>query len=152
MPDEQRPRPAKFIQPPPNRESAVADRESHARAIRAGLDQIASIRNDAQVYRTANEHLGHASVELASQADALWPRASWQSDDSIGPPTAHRIDAKIESITASQAKGPQVALLVEVTQRGYSHENVTFRLPLAAAEPLARALLEQAEFWRHDGA
>lgn len=146
---EERRRPAQPVHPTPNEASSAADRESHARAIRHWQDQLGGIMNDAQVYRSALEHLGGASTELAAQADRLWPRQSWESSDPPGPPSAHRVDCKVESIAAYAPAGPQVALTIDVTSRG-GQADVFVKIPLSAAAPLAAALLEQARFWEED--
>lgn len=135
----------KAVHPAPNRSSSISDREQQARAIRAWLDEIGGILNDAQVYPPARTALGDASGALAKEADALWPRPSWESSDPPGPPSAHRVDVKIESVNSYAPNGLGVALQVSVTRRG--GEPLDFKLPIAAAQPLIVALTEQVAFW-----
>lgn len=136
---------------PPNARSSMPERHTQAKKIRAWIGAIGGILNDAQVYKVPRLALGSGADELRKEAAVLWPDQAWESNDPPGPPSAHRIDVKVESIPKATQSGTQpVALEVSVERRSLGDPVVTFTIPLAAAAPLQRALEEHRLFWELD--
>lgn len=130
----------------PNRDSPLEEREKRARAIREWIDSINGVRNDAQVYPEPNRALGDATTLLNSEADNLWPRLAWESSDPPGPPSAMRIDVKVESLAVYAPRGLGVKLSVSIEGRS-STETQTIDVAIRAVPALIKALAEHHEYW-----
>lgn len=106
------------------------------------------------------EHLGAACQVILDAAQKLWPKQSWESTSQGGPPEVGDLHVKVVSVITDadpvQPLRDGVALRIGISAIITPPPSVEFGpepviyVPLALAEPLVKALLEQLAYWHEN--
>lgn len=138
----------------------LEERQTRARQLARCDGALVDVLEPEQHLPGLLEHLGAARQVILDAAQKLWPKQSWESTSQGGPPEVGDLHVKVVSvITDADPTKPLrggVALRIGTSAIIAAPPSVKFGpeaalyVPLALAEPLVKALLEQLAYWREN--